>query len=203
MRSWKVSKLWPGATVFILGGGPSLSQVDLAPLQHEHVIGVNDAFKLGAWVDICWWGDCRWGIWNLDELLKYQGLNVSCTRCNCQHPKTLQVRRKEGSGISMNPEEVFWNKSSGASAINLAYHLGASKVVLLGFDMKVNERNEHNWHQNHRAHPRPSAYQERFLPPFIKIKEDADKLGLDIVNATVDSELKVFPMVKLKEIING
>jgi hypothetical protein len=202
MRLWQVSKLWPDSTAFIIGGGPSLEDLNLSLVHSKNVIGVNDAFKLGDWVDICWWGDCRWGVWNHDALQEFGGLSVSCTRCNCQHPDTLQVRRREGFGISTCSSEVFWNRSSGASAINLAYHLGAARIVLLGFDMTMRDGN-HNWHSNHRSHPRPSIYQERFLPPFEKIAEDAKRLKLEILNASPGSELKVFPMVKLEEVVNG
>ena len=202
MRSWTVSKLWPDSTAYIIGGGPSLEDTNLPLIHSENIIGVNDAFKLGDWVDICWWGDCRWGVWNHEALQEFKGLNVSCTRCNCQHPNTLKVRRREGFGISDNPAEVFWNRNSGASAINLAYHLGARRIILLGFDMKMKD-GHHNWHSNHRSNPRAAIYQERYLPVFEKIAADASRLRVEIVNATPDSELKIFPMVKLEEVVNG
>lgn len=200
MRPWTISKLWPGQTVFIIGGGPSLIEQDLTPIHNRRVIGVNDAFKLGDWVDVCWWSDCRWGVWNQTKLAQFQGLNVSCTRCNCEHTNTLQVRRQHAMGISTNPEEINWNRNSGASAINLAYHLGARRVVLLGFDMKV-QNGEHNWHQNHQFKPRPGVYEERFLPVFEHIKQDADRLGLDIINSTPDSALTLFPYVELEGVL--
>jgi hypothetical protein len=50
-------KIWKGRVAFILGGGPSLNDVDFALIKEERVIGVNNAYKLGAWVDVCYSGD--------------------------------------------------------------------------------------------------------------------------------------------------
>jgi len=199
MRPWTAVKLWAGSTAFIIGGGPSLANQDLSGLRGRRVIGVNDAFKLGPeLVDICWFGDCRWHRWNENLLPSFPGLIVSCSPCKCEVPGVLKLKRVDKAGLTANPENVLWNKSSGASAINFALHLGVKRVVLLGFDMKVGEKG-HNWHKNHKHTPRPTIYQQLFLPPFQQIAEDAAKLGLEIVNATPGSALEVFPFVSLEE----
>ena len=75
---WTVQKLWPDSTVFIVGGGKSLNRTglqwnetnkgeilqaisnDLSCIHDKRVIGVNDSFKLGDWIDICFYGDTRY-----------------------------------------------------------------------------------------------------------------------------------------------
>lgn len=201
MRPWRTIDLWRGATVFILGGGPSLSKMDLSSLESRRVIGVNDAFKLkSGLVDICWFTDCRWHKWNKDTLPLFKGLIVSGSPCKCVLPGVLKLKRWDKIGLTTDPSQVYWNKSSGASAINLALHLGASKVVLLGFDMKMGSSG-HNWHSNHKHVPRSTVYQHLFLPPFEKIAKDAKVLGLEIVNATPGSALDVFPKVNLLTVL--
>jgi hypothetical protein len=54
---FKPHSIWKNDTAFILGGGPSLSKVDFSLIEHRRVIGVNNAYQLGDWVDICWFGD--------------------------------------------------------------------------------------------------------------------------------------------------
>lgn len=201
MRSWRAVKLWEGATVYILGGGPSLSQVDTSVLRDKRVIGVNDAFRFGPdIVDICWFGDCRWHKWNEDDLRAFSGLVISCSRCKCDLPWILQLRRADCAGLSMDPSLVYWNKSSGASAINLAALLGATRIVLLGFDMKM-EGGKHNWHSFHKHAPRNTIYQNLFLPPFDQIAKDAEKYGIEILNATTGSALDVFPKVVFNDVV--
>lgn len=200
MQSWKTSKLWPGQTVFIIGGGPSVKDMDLHPLVKCRTIGVNDAFKILPSVDVTWFTDCRWYQWNAEALKAYHGLIIGSPRCTCDHARVLQLRRLDASGIATDPELVKWNKNSGASAINLAFHFGAKRVVLIGFDMRVRDE-QHNWHNNHPHTPRKGIYDELFLPQFTKIARDAKQLGLEIVNATPNSALTVFPMVDLQEVL--
>lgn len=183
-----------------MGGGPSVKDMDLLPLKHHRTIGVNDAFKLLPFIDITWFTDCQWYKWNAEALQSFGGLIVGAPRCCCNHSRVLQLRRLDSSGITTNPEQVKWNKSSGASAINLAVLLGAKKVFLIGFDMQVKDGN-HNWHTNHFHKPRTEIYRDLFLDPFTQIAEDAEKLQVQIFNATSDSALKIFPFVDLKEVL--
>jgi hypothetical protein len=194
----KVPQLWKGETVFILGGGPSLLDEDLSPIQGRRVIGVNDAFKLGSWVDISWSTDCEWLKWNEQPLIEFPGLIFSAPPCKCVHKKMIRIKRKHQDGLCADPSLVYWSKSSGASAINLAHHLGVSKIVLLGFDMKM-RGDDHNWHANHQRHPRPTIYKDLFLKPFNQIALDAKSFNLEIFNATSDSDLNAFPRITLQE----
>jgi hypothetical protein len=50
-------KIWEDGAVFIIGGGTSINDIDFGPIQHYRFIGVNNAYKMGDWVDICWFGD--------------------------------------------------------------------------------------------------------------------------------------------------
>jgi hypothetical protein len=54
------STLWSGEVVYIIGGGPSLKTLDLGVLADRRVIGCNDAYMLGPWVGICFFGDYGW-----------------------------------------------------------------------------------------------------------------------------------------------
>jgi len=38
--------MWEGETAFIVGGGPSLLDVDISVLEGKRVIGVNNAYQL-------------------------------------------------------------------------------------------------------------------------------------------------------------
>lgn len=185
--------------VFVIGGGPSLKDMDLTPIHSQRVVGVNDALKLGDWVDVCFWGDCRWGIWNQEALSRFNGLSITCSQCHCKHPNTMQVGRAYGYGLSNNPHQICWNRNSGAAAINLAYLLGAKKIVLLGYDMKL-DGDKHNWHDNHKTKPKAGVYS-RFLQVFPKIASDARNLGVEIYNATPDSMLMDFPKTTIEEVL--
>ncbi len=59
MGYWTIPRIWEGEPCVILGGGRSLSQVNLKLLTKSRVIAVNDAYKLGQW-DLCYFKDGNW-----------------------------------------------------------------------------------------------------------------------------------------------
>lgn len=194
-------RLWPDGECFILGGGPSLEQVDVNRLKGRRVIAVNNAYKLGDWIDVLFFGDCHWYQWHKIALLNFAGLKV--TTCE-QHVNKLGIRvvkrRNIPHGISRDPGILSWNLSSGACAINLAVHFGVKRIVLLGFDMrKVGERSR--WHNdypapvNRRFDPYP-----RFMRPFPAIACDLERYHIECINASPGSALKVFPIVDPAEL---
>jgi hypothetical protein len=200
----KVEKIWDNGTAFIIGGGPSLRDFDFTPLHNRNIIGCNCAFMLGEWVDICWFGDSMWFDQNRVLLAHFPGLKYHCCHRHKDRPDTFRIARGKPEGIETDPYKVSWNNNTGASAINLAYHLGARKVILLGFDMKFGSDKENNWHNYYErleVSKRGDDWYpyDRFLRSFIQIQKDAQKLDLEILNATPDSALTLFPMISFEE----
>jgi len=206
---WQVPCLWPHSTVFILGGGPSINQVDLNLIHNKNVIGVNNSYghPIGKgkyiprdWVDICYFGDGRWWKWHKDNLKKFQGI-ICSSDGNMQVVDTVRwVKRGDHSiGIETKNGYIAWNRCSGLSAINLAYHLGAKRVILLGFDMKAVD-GKNNWHDDHPVHRSRNNYL-KYLSIIPDIKRDADKLGLEILNATKDSAIIDFEKVNIEDVL--
>ena len=194
-----IPKLWDDATVFILGGGPSLAKVDVSTLQDKRVIACNAAFYIAPWADVCWFGDGRFHDWNIEPLSKFGGLKLTCADRQKWSPGIMQINRgRRMYGIDTDPSRVCWNRSTGGSAINAAYHLGAKKIVLLGYDMKTVD-GAHNWHTYHKASPNKDIYQKRFLEAFPHIHRELLALGVECYNATEDSALLEFPFVTIEE----
>jgi len=213
-KAWKVIDIWKGGTCVILGGGPSLNDVDLSLFHKFRVIGVNNAYgtpiknkkgdktlcyKPHPWVDICWFGDERWYRWHRKWLRKYPGLLCCCKEKMHGKDGIFGVCRGKPQGIDIRPRFVAWNKSSGASAINFAYHLGVKRIILLGFDMRRVDDSP-NWHDDHPA-PLKNPYV-RFLKPFPIIAKEAKELGLEIINATPGSALECFPIMTPQEVLD-
>jgi len=204
--NWSAPKIWPDATAYIIGGGPSVNSTNLELIKGKHVIGVNNAYLLGDWVDVCWFGDCRWFDWHKKNLKRFAGLKVTCCeRCIREPGINVLKRSTKRWGIEKNPNAVSWNLSSGGSAINLAVHFGAKRIVLIGFDMKRVRvevapgkfADKANWHDDHPA-PDKNPY-ERFLRPFKIIRKDLEELGIECINATPGSALTLFPVMALEE----
>lgn len=177
------------------------------------VIGVNDAFRVGDWVDICFFGDVKWYWWNKEDLKAFKGLKVTCDRQRNPakikagerygsvkgEPDIRIVRHSNSHGIGTEKFKVRFNSSSGAAAINLAWYLGVKRVVLVGFDMRVVD-NMRNWRPHPDYKPGTQKGYKNFLKPFDQIERDAHKLGFEILNATPGSGLKKFPFIDLESL---
>ena len=194
---WSVPKLWEKSDAFVIGGGPSIKDLDLTPIHNKKVIGVNNAFTLGHWVDICYFGDCRWWDWNIDLIRDYPCLKVTCCE-RLDKNRHLFVLKRQPQGFSNNPDRLAWNGNSGASAINLAHLLGAKRIFLVGFDMKMSE-GKHNWHKDHKHVPPEDIYETKFIPQFKRFVKVIKKHDLQIFNLNPDSALDLFPFMSLEE----
>lgn len=200
---WRIPEIWPGSTIYILGGGPSLSKTDLNLIHKKHTIGVNQAFRLGNFVDILYFGDGRFYQDNRKTGIKQFGGPIITSFGSVSDkgwPGVRRVRRTKPLGIeSEHRDAISWNGNSGASAINIAYWLGAKRVVLIGFDM-ARVDGAHNWHEHYGPRsPKFSPYH-RHMRGWPTIAQDAKDLGLEILNATPGSAITDFPIVPLEKL---
>lgn len=199
---FELPTLWPSSTVYILGGGPSLTNFDVNLLKGRRVIAVNNAYKLAPWIPVMYYGDCRWLQQHKQELLNFAGLKLTTCPTHLKRPGILVLRKESGrKGISFNKKFVLWNGNSGGCAVNIAVQLGAKKIVLLGFDMRKID-GECNWHREHpdADNKRKDPYH-KFLKNFEKIADDLKRKEIECINATPDSALKLFPIVDPKDVI--
>ena len=193
MGLWKIPRIWEGETVFVIGGGPSVSDLDLTPIHNRCVVGVNTAYQLGTWIDILFWGDKKWWRWHHEKLANWPNLIV--TNCpekkiNLPEHRVLRVSRR-ASGWSSKPNTVAWNSNSGYSAINLAALLGAKTIVLIGFDMTSKDKRYH-WHKEHPAPEKLKTSDsdfKRFLRQTDNVVKGAEKDGVKLLNASPISKI--------------
>ena len=102
-----------------------------------------------------------------------------------------------GVGLCRNPGKVNTGGNSGYQAINLAFHWGIRRMILLGYDMQHTGGKRH-WHPNYPAgmdNATPvHAWRERFKP----LARDLARAGVEVVNATRQTALTAFPRVELE-----
>lgn len=185
----------------------------LAPLHSKHVIGINVAYQFGNWVDICFFGDKNFYNLNKGGLSNFRKLVISCNQKisdkqiswikYLSHEK-INGRRK--MGISTNPSMVCWNDSSGAAAISVAAWTGVKRIVLVGFDMNLDPLSkEQHFHNNYREKGKGLAPKqlpfEIHLRAWAAIKSDADAMGIEILNTSLNSAIKEIPKVHIKELL--
>lgn len=190
----------------------------LAKIHSKHVIGINVAYQFGSWVDICYFGDFPFFLEHRYGLSEFKGMVVShnskVAKRDLHWVKYLPLevkkdvpQRERNLGISTYPKAVSWNYNSGASAISLAAWMGVKRIILVGFDMTLNKTNNQHFHNEYkpvrddvRMNPRKLPFNKH-LQGFPIIKRDADNMGIEIINTSLNSAIKDFPKVHIKELL--
>ena len=226
---WTAPKIWEGGSCFIIGGGasmprqfgvpedvvskvmtgelpPSSYSPYLTPIHGAHVIGVNNAYQIGPWIDCIFFGDCAWYLVHRQALAKFPNLKVSCCPRFANRPlkdmEGVKYLAKHGGrryGISGDPSKVSWNHNSGAAAISLAVHFGVKRIVLLGFDMCLDSAAMSHWHGSHGNKKKPPF--ARHLKGFPDIASDAEKREVEILNASPESAVDAFSKISLNSLL--
>lgn len=211
-KYWSIPRIWEGATSVILGGGPSLAQVNFNLISKLRVTAINDAYKIAQW-DCMYFKDYNWyiqpafkdypeGEINRDHLKRFGGLKITSEE-KCLGEQGIKVlRRGRRDYLERDPNFITHACNAGAEALALNIMFGATTILLSGFDMRV-INGKHNWHPNHLREITPTIYEDYFMAPFASLAQDAKSLGVDIFNCTKGSALDIFPIVDMEEVINA
>lgn len=165
----------------VLGTGESMNR-ETADMAREHcnVVAVSDAYRLAPWADVLVSNDSAW--WRTHpEAMNFAGIKYSGAKVD----GTLRIPAEGGFETSCN---------SGLLGMRVAERLGATKILLLGFDL----RGTHFFG----AHPAPlqNTSPKRFQQMIGQFKKWR---GCEVVNCTPNSALKLFPYVPLKEALGN
>jgi hypothetical protein len=193
-----VPKLWPGETCVVLGGGPSLTREDVDYCGGKaHVIAVKEAYQLAPWAEVLYACEASW--WNyVKGAMDFSGLKYGMEPVIWPDVHTL--RNTGDEGLELDPSGLRTGGNSGYQAVNLAVHLGADKIVLLGFDMWHGEDGRSNWFNATRPH-RNSPYPI-FLQRFATLTEPMKQAGVTVINCSRRTMMRAFPQQPLEEALS-
>jgi len=194
-----VEQRWPGSTITILGGGPSLTEEDVRYVgERPHltrVIAIKDAYLLAPWADVLYACDVSW--WRyFNGAPTFRGLKYTL---EAPYPGVVQLRNTGMEGLELDPSGLRTGQNSGYQAINLAVHLGATRVLLLGYDCWPAPDGRQNWFPKHRPHL-DSPYPI-FLQLFSTIVDPLTAAGVEVINCSRTTLLRAFPRIPLEEVL--
>jgi hypothetical protein len=212
---WTPPPFWRGAVVCVLGGGPSLPEC-WNKLKWEEgkafLIGVNNALyhvphiHLHLFNDACWWKGR-----NTDGEPHAHGVHRAAERgvitacCNDEMDSALYpcVRVTPRSyGLSMLRRYVGWYGNTGTSAVELAMKLGARKVVLVGFDLRMVDGQPNFFHNQ--ITPADAERLHIFSNQMGSLVLGAQKLfpWCEVVNATPGSSFQIAPFIPPEDVLS-
>ncbi len=83
--------------------------------------------------------------------------------------------------------------------VRLAAHLGAAKIILLGVDMRHGPAGETHYHGGHGVLHQEITLSQYMLPQFNSIIKPLAQRGIEVLNASPDSALTIWPRCSIDE----
>jgi hypothetical protein len=185
-----------------MASGPSLNLGDCSTLDRicDKTMVVNSSYKMWPCATYLYTNDPDW---LCDQAEIPEQMQVYCgywgswplpERVNNQYKAIKTVR-----GLCTEKDRLSWGGNSGYAAINLAYHLGAKKVILIGYDQKGDDYTAH-WHEPHADHIKKKFNFPMWHERYNELAIDAEQHGLRIINATRDTALTCFEEIDLEDL---
>jgi len=183
---------------------------------------------LAPWADVLYFTDSGWYADRRDLVKNWPGLVVSMSRTAARElnapgqalahgrSRILRVkgcndpdappRVRVAAGVlpkvpgfpDLGSPEIQQGRSSGHTAVSLAVAMGASRVLLVGYDMRLVNGREHH-HAEYKGPRDLSIYQNEFQRAFNGWNEAAVASGVEILNCTHGSAVTEFPFADLDE----
>lgn len=193
-----IEPTWKGETVYLIGGGPSLRSFPWERLRGKKTIAINKAIKFWPEADAMYWTDGRIWTWLEKEIKEFKGTKFTIA----PKPYPVDVHllgRGIKYGFESAPNMLAHGNNSGYAAINLAIHLGAKRIVLLGYDMG-NDGNVSHFHDGYPVNATgENIYKNQFLPGFEILKGQLKGKDIQIFNACPTSKLNTFKKITIEE----
>lgn len=201
---WEVPRAWDGETCFVLAGGPSVLEWEPEIFRGKNVIAVNSSYERFPFAPYLFFCDLRWWRHHEKRLQDFAGQIVTNGPIvpikGQRRPLILGRAHPRDGALTLNPRRVVVGKTSTHGAINLAIHLGAQRIVLVGVDMgAVGGKTWH--HDPHPWPPVPGCF-ERQMGELSKLAKAVRELtGVEIVNASPHSLLTCWPKMSLERFL--
>lgn len=196
--------------IVCVAGGPSLTAAQIDHCRgRAAVLVVNDGYRLAPWADWlyacdgCWWAGCPTGSDVPHHELSrrtFAGERWTRDREAADEFGLRWIRSEPLPGLSRDLAVIHEGSNSGYQAINLAFHLGARRIVLLGYDMGATG-NTH-WFGEHPDEIASSSGARdfgEFLTAFPALAADLKAEGVDVVNCTTTTALAAFRRARLED----
>lgn len=191
-------------TIVCVGSGPSLTKKDVKACENKGMplMVVNSAHQFATAPMYHYAGDTRW--WQRNYTYTQHSSRKFSIQHNARdegHSDVKQMQRGAAECFSTQWPKLCTGYNSGFQAINLIYLLGYIKIILIGFDMKFGVNGEKHCHPDHPDYNPLDATINKWVQAFNEAAPTMQQLGLEVINATRDTDLECFPRTQLEELL--
>lgn len=212
------SSSWRDRRCFLIGGSPSLENFDFNLIEDELTIGVNKSFTkfpttinyamdMGFYDKITFAEPTNSRRMKLhQQWLDYKGIKVFLRRPKFKlDPSVYVVDDIKEKILSFDlGKGIYGGNNSGFSALMLAIALGATKIGLLGYSMKIDPKARRtHWHSGYEGQRFDSMQSklDRFKICFEEIAPLIDSTRIKVINLDSNSKLECFEKDSLENFL--
>ncbi len=182
---------------YLVAGGPSLRGFDWSFLIGKRCIAINRSFERLPDA-VLYFTDRRFWDWHREAIVAHPGRKITGASVkHVCHPTVENWILTGARGLDTTYGQIRHGNNGGYAAINVAYHLGARRMYLLGYDFRYDDERSH-WHEGH-----PTLHRERvfdkMLPHFPFLASELAERGVEVYNVNPDSALRAFPFCTLED----
>lgn len=153
---------------------------------------------MAPWAGHLYAADRKWWDVNVGAVRAgFHGQTWTCDAHAVKRYKLTHVKALPHPFLSTTPGVIHTGRNSGYQAINLAYMLGARRVVLLGYDMQRTGGRGHFFGD----HPRGLRNDDpgQYVGCFNAMQPE--RVGLEVINCTRETALRCFPRKRLEDVL--
>lgn len=210
MADWKIPEPWIGETVFIVGGGTSVSYQRPDRLEGRKVIAINSSYETVPFAQYLFFGDNRWHLEHNSRpafkafVARADGVvTVSGPACAPYLKKLDRITPdKPALGLTKTRRGLSSQRTSFHGAINLAAMLGAKTIVLLGLDGTRGANGLTHHHTPHIWNNKPGDITWDMQVEQLKhVAPPLAEMGVEVFNTNPASRFKIFPFADLERFL--
>lgn len=192
-------------TTVCVASGPSLTEAQCALIAAAQAAGkcrvivCNNTWQRLPGADALWATDGKWWRQYVKDVAGgFAGELWTCDQKAAQDIGLCYAKGASRPGLCRDPADgVHHGGNSGYAQIGLAYHFGARRIILAGYDMKRSPTGRLHWHPDHPQGWGNATNMSMFAPHYLRLYEDLVAAGCEMVNASIETAITSIPRADL------
>jgi hypothetical protein len=206
-----IPRAFPDSTIILIANGPSLTRGQINTAHRAwmegraRVLGCNDAYRIAPWIDGLYAADPEWWEAHIEQVrdthmsLLWCQDQLTCAKWGLWHVPALP-----SVGMSRDGGRIHTGREGGHSGfqlLNIAAHLGAKRVLLIGYDCHANGGKRH-WFGDHPPPLRTTSPYTAFAAAYQTAIADLQALGVEVLNCSPGSAIEAFPRRSIGQLLD-
>lgn len=183
-----IPRCFEGETLVVIASGASLTKEDVDYCQGKvNAVVVNDNYKLAPWAKLLYAADGPW--WDeYGGVPEFSGQKWTQDKEAAEKYRINYIEGYWNEGISTDPRHIHYGWNSGFQCCNLVFLMGARRLLLLGFDMKMTAGKRH-WFGDHPEKLNKESGYNKWVDSMDGAAAGYARAGCEVINCSRETSL--------------